>query len=128
VAPQTLIPGNHLQKTADMKNFWLPTLLFSSLLFLSATCSKEQAMTDANGTVKLFLCSRGCEQYLIATEKGELLFPEDIPVELKTDGTEVVFSGTVLTTKKQVNKPGPTDAPEPDFMAPILKLDKIEKR
>lgn len=117
-----------LPKNTHMKTALLQLSLLFSLLFLSASCTKEQTLTDANGSIKLFMCSRGCEQYLIATEKGDYLYPEEIPTDLKTDGLEVVFSGTVLATKKQVRKPGPGDAPEPDFKAHVLKLDKIEKR
>lgn len=59
---------------------------------------------DAEGTIRVFLCSRGCFQYLLETG-GKLYFPDVVPEDLKTDGQPVIFTGTLLPDTTVVTKP-----------------------
>lgn len=105
-------------------------LLFLAFFSLAATCKQTDGMPanfeNAEGKIKVFVCSRGCYQYLLE-HNGNLYFPNELPDELKVDGKAVIFSGELQSDSTMVKKPAPNDVPVDDFKARNIKVSKIEE-
>ena len=120
----TTMPFKPLQIFTNLK---MKKLFFPCLLFLVVACQttkNEVTFTDAEGKIKVFVCSRGCFQYLLETG-DKLYFPDAVPDSLKTDGQPVIFTGKLLPDKTIVNKPGADDTPVPDFEAQNIHIIKM---
>lgn len=107
----------------------MKNIFFFAILSLATTCkdAAQASLTtfeDANGKIKVFVCSRGCYQYLLEHE-GTYYFPDQLPEELKEDGKPVIFSGALQSTSTMVKKPAPNDAPVDDFKARNIKIASI---
>jgi hypothetical protein len=85
------------------------------------------AFEDAPGNIKVFICSRGCYQYLLEHD-GTYYFPDELPASLKVDGKEVIFSGDLQSDSTMVKKPAPNDAPVDDFKARNIKIISVKAR
>lgn len=102
-------------------------LLICSLFFLS-TCNKltqVETFTNEEGIIKIFVCSRGCYQYILE-HKGTYYHPGELAEEFKENDKSVIFSGNLKDTKTAVNKPAPNDLPVFDFYATDIELTAIE--
>lgn len=108
-----------------MKNI---LLIFSILLLSSCGATdKINAFTGEEGTIKVFVCSRGCYQYLLEYN-GQYYYPGELPEKFKEDGLKVVFSGIFKDTETAINKPAPNDVPVFDFNAQDIELSSIEEK
>lgn len=77
----------------------------------------------------MFLCSRGCYQYVIETQlngKTVRLSPVTLDDAFKTPDRAVLFDGQLLSEYADINKPGPDDRPVLDFKAQKVKIGKIQ--
>lgn len=108
-------------------------ILFLLVVSQEVSCAEMQkedsTYKDQSAIVKVFICSRGCYQYLVQIEmKDELkcFYPDSLPKKFRQDNLEVIITGTISSEKKQVFKPSPTDAPIPDFLTSIIILESIE--
>jgi hypothetical protein len=83
------------------------------------------------GTIHIYVCTRGCYQYVLETElNGKIykLAPDVLGESFKKNDLKVVFSGKLTGELVDINKPSPNDVPVFDFKAPkILMVDiKLE--
>jgi hypothetical protein len=125
-----------------MKNTLVFALLALTLLATASRCAEKSTppiatppaatqCSDQAGTVKLFICSRGCYQYLLETNlagKPTLLYPDHLADEFKVKDLAVRFSGTLRADSMDVLKPAPNDAPVFAFKARKITLEKIAKQ
>lgn len=107
----------------------MKTLIFTFLMTSFFACEKQN-QTDAaaaNGKIKVYVCTRGCYQYLLETN-GEVYFPDFVPDDLKKDGQLVTYTGEVTDSTTTVLKPAPNDVPIPDFEAKNIHIISMEAR
>jgi hypothetical protein len=107
----------------------MKTFLVLALFSLAATCSQKSGLTtfeNAEGKIKVFVCTRGCYQYLLE-HNGVYYFPDQLPDELKVDGKAVIFTGELQSDSTMVKKPAPNDVPVDDFKARNIKILSIEE-
>jgi hypothetical protein len=88
---------------------------------------KVNTITGEEGTIKVFVCSRGCYQYLLEYN-SKYYYPGELPEKFKEDGLEVIFSGIFKDTETAINKPAPNDKPVFDFNAQDIELSSIEEK
>ena len=108
----------------------MKNILIITFLFLATSCNDSNDLTtftNEEGAIKVFVCTRGCYQYLLAYN-GEYYFPDTLPEDLKEDGLKVVFSGELKDTETAINKPSPNDIPVFDFNAQDIELIYIKER
>jgi hypothetical protein len=104
------------------------------LFLLSVSCSKETVLSsneliNTKGTIQLYVCSRGCAQYLLQADQ-QLLMPDSLPPAIKKlpNGSAVVFSGDLQVDSTDVYRPAPDDGPIFDFKARNIKLTQIRRQ
>lgn len=107
----------------------MKNIFFFAILSLATTCkdATQTALTtfdNASGKIKVFVCSRGCYQYLLE-HGGVYYFPDHLPTELQEEDKPVIFSGTLQNDSTMVKKPAPNDAPVDDFKARNIKIASI---
>ena len=113
-----------------MKYFF--NILLFSLLALGACTTAQETLPEngvfekQKGQIEVYVCSRGCYQYLLRVDE-QLYAPEPLPDAFKSDRMKVIFSGEVTADSFVVNKPGPTDIPEPDFTVSKIRITAINK-
>ena len=103
--------------------------LLLAFLSLATTCQQTAGLTtfeNAEGKIKVFVCTRGCYQYLLE-HNGNFYFPDQLPDELKVDGKAVIFTGELQSDSTMVKKPAPNDVPVDDFKARNIKILSIEE-
>jgi hypothetical protein len=84
---------------------------------------------NQKGTIHIYVCTRGCYQYVLETElngKQYKLSPEVLDEAFKKDKLGVIFSGTMTSEMVDINKPSSNDIPTFDFKAPKVLLEKIK--
>lgn len=127
-----------------MKNTLVVALFALTMLATASRCAEKKLpsatplpeanpakCSDQTGTVKLFICSRGCYQYLLETKlvgKSTLLYPDNLSDEFKVKDLAVRFSGTLRADSMDVLKPASNDLPVLDFKARKITLEKIAKQ
>jgi len=107
----------------------MKTLFLLTFITLASTCHQTAGLAtfeNAEGKIKVFVCTRGCYQYLLE-HKGVFYFPDQLPDELKVDGQAVFFSGELQSESTMVKKPAPNDVPVDDFRAKNIKILSIEE-
>lgn len=97
-------------------------------------CKKEKSLNSVStlyinncGEIKQIICSRGCYQYLLKTNKA-LYMPDSIPESVKTNKCKVIFSGYLKHDSSYIFKPALNDMAIPDFKVRNIKLSKIAIR
>jgi hypothetical protein len=83
---------------------------------------------NQKGTIHLYVCTRGCYQYVLETELGSKLYklsPDVLDDAFKKDKLSIIFSGKTTGELVDINKPAPNDAPIFDFKAPKVVLENI---
>ena len=115
------------------RNFYAIILALTFITSAAFASTKDQDVEkkyiNQPAAVKVFICSRGCYQYLIELkfeDEFKYFFPDSLPKEFKQDNLEVIITGTISSDKKQVYKPSPNDLPVADFLAPVIVLESIE--
>lgn len=105
-----------------------------SILLLLTACSqrnglpvKENPFSNQPGQIQVFVCSRGCFQYLVKTG-GTLYAPVNLPPEYQADQSAFIFSGELQSDSTVINKPGRDDRPVPDFKVRNLKITQIRPK
>ncbi len=107
--------------------------LFSLLLLLTACTqrngvpAKQDDFDNQAGQTQVFVCSRGCYQYLVKAN-GVLYAPVNLPPEYQVDQSAFLFSGTLQADSTMINKPGSDDRPVPDFKVRNLKINKVRPK
>jgi hypothetical protein len=104
-----------------MKKF----LFLLPLISILACCETENADPTNEGQIKVFVCTRGCYQYLLEVD-GVFYSPNSLPETLKRDGQAVRFEGEPLDGTTTIYKPAPNDVPVPDFEAQNFNITNIE--
>ena len=131
--------------------FFLYGLLIAALPATNMTCSDasktekvaQQAaeimqnkdatvFKNERGIVHIYVCSRGCYQYVLETtihDKPIRLSPDVMDENCKKDNLAVIFSGTLTTEMVDIKKPAPNDVPILDFKVPKILMQnmKVEK-
>lgn len=79
------------------------------------------------GQIQVFVCSRGCFQYLVKTGEG-LYSPVNLPPEYQVNESTFIFSGELQSDSTMINKPGADDRLVPDFKARNLKITDIRPK
>jgi hypothetical protein len=104
------------------------------LFLLSVSCSKETVLSpneliNTKGTIQLYVCSRGCAQYLLQADQ-QLWMPDSLPPAIKKlpNGSGVIFSGVLQADSANVYRPAPDDSPLFDFKARKIKLTQIRQQ
>jgi hypothetical protein len=84
---------------------------------------------NQKGTIHIYVCTRGCYQYVLETEldgKKYKLSPDVLDDAFKKDKLGVIFSGTMTNETVDINKPAPNDIPVFDFKASKVLLESIK--
>ncbi len=107
--------------------------LFPLLLFLTA-CTQRNSLPAQGGSfdnqvgqIQVFVCSRGCFQYLVKTSDA-MYAPVNLPPEYQSDQSAFIFSGVLQADSTMINKPGADDRPLPDFKVRNLKITQIRPK
>ena len=79
------------------------------------------------GQIQVFVCSRGCFQYLVKTD-GVLYAPVNLPPEYQVNESAFIFSGELQSDSTMINKPGADDRLVPDFKVRNLKIKDIRPK
>jgi hypothetical protein len=85
--------------------------------------------TNQKGTIHIYVCTRGCYQYVLETEldgKQYKLSPDVLDDAFKKDKLTVIFSGKTTDEFVDIKKPAPNDVPILDFKAPKVLLESIK--
>jgi len=106
-------------------------LCLSLILTMGLGCSSNKSLSEPEmkeGELVIKLCSRGCYQYLI--KEGEVYYS---PVNLSKDMQvreefPIRFTGNILETTKDIQKPNPVDVPIFDFSCNEIELTAIERQ
>ncbi len=85
------------------------------------------ALDQQSGEIQVFVCSRGCYQYLVKTN-GVLYAPIGLPPEYQVDKSAFIFSGQLQNDSTMINKPGADDRLVPDFKVRNLKINQIRPK
>jgi hypothetical protein len=92
--------------------------------------SDTTVFKNQKGIVHIYVCSRGCYQYVLETtikEKLIRLSPDVMAEAFKKDNMAVVFSGKLTTEMVDIKKPAPNDVPILDFKAPKIMIENMEE-
>jgi Fe-S cluster assembly iron-binding protein IscA len=84
---------------------------------------------DQKGVVRIYVCTRGCYQYVLETEfDGKLLklSPDVLDEAFKKDNLTVIFSGKMTQEMVDIKKPSPNDIPILDFKVPKVLVENIK--
>ncbi|MCY7328402.1 MAG: hypothetical protein LH618_07640 [Saprospiraceae bacterium] len=108
-----------------------------SILLLLVACTprnvipvQEQPGTtfdQQSAEIQVFVCSRGCYQYLVKTN-GVLYAPIGLPPEYQVNQSAFIFSGQLQSDSTMINKPGADDRLVPDFKVRNLKIRDIRPK
>jgi hypothetical protein len=84
---------------------------------------------DQKGIMHIYVCTRGCYQYVLETElDGKILklSPDVLDEAFKKDNLAVIFSGKMTQEMVDIKKPSPNDIPVLDFKAPKVLIENIK--
>lgn len=84
---------------------------------------------NQKGTIHIYVCTRGCYQYVLETElngKKYKLSPDVLDDAFKKDKLTVIFSGKTSDEMVDIKKPAPNDVPIFDFKASKIFLESIK--
>jgi len=112
-----------------------------SIVLLLGACTprnvvpvKERTLEQPDATfdqqsaeIQVFVCSRGCYQYLVKTN-GVLYAPIGLPPEYQVNQSAFIFSGQLQSDSTMINKPGADDRLVPDFKVRNLKIRDIRPK
>lgn len=91
--------------------------------------SAVTVLKNQKGIIHIYVCSRGCYQYVLETEQnGKILklSPDVLNEAFKKDNLSVIFSGTLTKELVDVKKPSPNDVPVLDFKATKILMEDIK--
>jgi hypothetical protein len=105
------------------------------LLLMQVNCAKNsshvlgtEAFENQAGVVRIHVCTRGCYQYVLETEKDGKVFKlssATLAEAFKKDNLSVIFSGRTTGDSVEIMKPAPDDIPIFDFYASEIVLTDI---
>ncbi len=96
---------------------------------VTAEQTADTILKNQKGIIHIYVCSRGCYQYVLETEQnGKVLklSPDVLNEAFKKDNLSVIFSGTLTKELVDVKKPSPNDVPVLDFKATKILIDDIK--
>ena len=96
---------------------------------VTAEQTADTILKNQKGIIHIYVCSRGCYQYVLETEQnGKVLklSPDVLNEAFKKDNLSVIFSGTLTKELVDVKKPSPKDVPVLDFKATKILMDDIK--
>lgn len=112
--------------------FNLITFICISIFTMSCNTPSSTTLEEElqEGTLVTKVCSRGCYNYVLETG-NKVYYPINLSEELKeatktAQSLEVKFKGSLLDSKTDITRPGPTDIPVFDFTCQDIKLSFIE--
>jgi hypothetical protein len=115
-----------------MKSNLLKCVLFTILAISLTLCTKTSDSNSIEGKIKVYVCSRGCYQYLISIPSASndtLFYPVNLSDEYKNtnmDGVKINITFDVLSSTTQIFYPSPTDAPLPLFQVKNINITRIK--
>ena len=96
---------------------------------VTAEQTADTILKNQKGIIHIYVCSRGCYQYVLETEQnGKVLklSPDVLNEAFKKDNLSVIFSGTLTKELVDVKKSSPNDVPVLDFKATKILIDDIK--
>jgi hypothetical protein len=130
-----------------MKGLFLSySILLTALPLTNTNCSKgekieqqgiqttlqqkdDTVFNEQKGVIRLYVCTRGCYQYVLETTiNGKIakLSPNVLDETLKKDNLAVIFSGKMTAEMVDIKKPAPNDVPVLDFKANKVLIETIK--
>jgi hypothetical protein len=115
-----------------MKTKLLKCALFTFVAISLTLCTKTSETNSREGKIKLYVCSRGCYQYLISipsTSGDSLFYPVNLSndyKQLNSDGRKIILTYDVLNTTTQIYYPGPDDIPVPLYQIKNITITSIK--
>jgi hypothetical protein len=85
---------------------------------------------NQKGIVHIYVCSRGCYQYVLETKIKDKLIrisPDVMDEACKKDNMAVVFNGKLTSEMVDIKKPAPNDVPILDFKAPKILMESMKE-
>lgn len=111
---------NQPKTVSDLVGYLRTYMISANIESAKPATFSERTLINQQGTIKNFLCSRGCNQYLIEciqNEKKVYYFDQNLNTDFQTDGLLIQFNGVLQNDSTTINKPAPNDVPTPDFEA-----------
>jgi heat shock protein HslJ len=106
--------------------------LFSADKIINLSKVNKDNFETREGKIRIFLCSRGCYQYLISlpsTSGDSLFYPVNLSndyKQLNMDGVKIKLTFDILSDLTQIFSPAPNDIPVTSFLVKNIKITKIE--
>jgi len=116
-----------------MKTNLLKCVLFTILAISLTLCTKTSDSNSIEGKIKVYVCSRGCYQYLISipsTSSDTIFYPINLSDEYKNanmDGVKIKITFDFLNSTTQIYAPSATDAPIPLIEVKNINIKSIKK-
>jgi hypothetical protein len=91
--------------------------------------SDNTILKNQKGVVHIYVCSRGCYQYVLETTVNNKLIkisPDAMDELCKKDNLSVIFSGKLTTEMIDIKKPSANDVPVLDFKAVKILIESIK--
>lgn len=91
--------------------------------------SADTVFKNQKGIIHIYVCSRGCYQYVLETDvNGKMLklSPDVLNESFKQDNLSVIFSGKLTQEMVDIKKPSPNDVPVLDFKAPKILMEDVK--
>jgi len=112
------------------------SLLLISLFMIFSSCIKEKEtnrntsynLINQRGVIKIFVCTRGCYQYLIETaidSRNVYYYDKNLPTAFQKDNLAISFSGILQTDSTMIYVAAPNDGSIPDFKARNILLYEL---
>jgi len=95
-------------------------------------CTKTSDTENTEGKIRIYICSRGCYQYLISipsTSHDTLFYPVNLSDNYKQpnmNGATITLSYDVLSELTQIFYPSPADVPLPLFQVKNISISDIK--
>lgn len=115
-----------------MKPNLLKSVLFAVFAISLTLCTKTSDTNSKEGKIRIYVCSRGCYQYLISIPSASndtLFYPINLSDEYKNtniDGAKIKLTYDVLSSTTQIYYPSPNDVPVPLFQVKNISITNIK--
>lgn len=97
------------------------------MLYGQVANGQEKTCVRTEGQVIAKAATRGTLQYLLQVD-DEFYYPENLPKEFRKDSLKVTVHYKLLDKMDTVYKPAPNDLLEFDFLARVIRINKIKEK
>jgi len=118
--------------TNKTKHNLLKCVLFTVFAISLTLCTKTSDTNSNEGKIRIYVCTRGCYQYLISIPSASndtLFYPVNLSDEYRNtnmDGAKIKLTFDVLSSTTQIYYPSPTDVPIPLFQVKNINITSIK--